>query len=195
VCRSAVSFRWLPPFGLGSVTRFDPAPWGVSPSQQPASSGPAHASSWRLAPDGVEGDYGAGAWERGAGGIPTAALRRDTTPLAAAMHPRAHPPLDRRVKRPPGRAGVGHAHVVERPPPLAGPGLPAVGPRALVALLTPPPVDGHPGAPPPRPRGLARQAHQPSAAAPPIMGAAEAVPRGRMESRLERTPRGACAGR
>src|SRR6516165_2197967 len=42
VCRSALYSPLLPPFGLGSVTVFDPAPLCASPSQKPACGFPAH---------------------------------------------------------------------------------------------------------------------------------------------------------
>jgi hypothetical protein len=45
VCRSALYSLFLPPFGSGSVTVFDPAPLCASPSQKPACGFPAQASS------------------------------------------------------------------------------------------------------------------------------------------------------
>ena len=51
VGRSALYSLLLPPFGLGSVTVFDPALLRASPSQKPACDFPAQASSARLSPD------------------------------------------------------------------------------------------------------------------------------------------------
>ena len=85
VWRSALCSPFLSPFGIESVTVCDRAPVEASPSQKPASGFPAQASSWSLAPDGVEWDQGAWAWERVSGFIPTEALPRETTPLAAAI--------------------------------------------------------------------------------------------------------------
>ena len=56
VCRSALCSPFLPPFGPGSVTVFDPALLCASPSQKPACGITAQASSYRPLPDGIELD-------------------------------------------------------------------------------------------------------------------------------------------
>jgi hypothetical protein len=70
VCRSALYSPLLPPFGLGSVTVFDPAPLKVSPSQKPAGGFPAQASSYSRSPNGIE-----------------ARLAMDSIPVVAACPP------------------------------------------------------------------------------------------------------------
>src|SRR5215470_14106326 len=84
VCRSALYSPFLPPFGPGSVTVFDPAPLCASPSQKPACGFPAQASSDGLSPDGIHGDDGTRSREGMPCSIAAKALPREAAPLTPA---------------------------------------------------------------------------------------------------------------
>jgi hypothetical protein len=87
VCRSALYSPLLSPFGLESVTVFDPAPLCASPSQKPACGFPAQASSTSSSPNGVHGDQRPGTWEWMSRGIAPETFPRKTAPLAAMIEP------------------------------------------------------------------------------------------------------------
>ena len=87
VCRSALCSRLLSPFGLESVTVFDPAPLCASPSQKPACGFPAQASSTSSSPHGVHGDQRPGTWEWMSRGIAPETFPCETAPLAAMIKP------------------------------------------------------------------------------------------------------------
>src|SRR5262249_48822346 len=87
VCRSALCSPLLSPFGLESVTVFDPAPLCASPSQKPACGFPAQASSDGLSPDGIHGDDGTRSREGMPCSIAAKALPREAAPLTPAIEP------------------------------------------------------------------------------------------------------------
>src|SRR5262244_1637329 len=98
VFRSAWCSPLLSPFGLESVTVFDPAPLCASPSQKPACGITAQASSCRPSPDGIELDQTSRPWEWMSGEIPTETLPRETTALATAIEPLEEQAVDRPLK-------------------------------------------------------------------------------------------------
>jgi hypothetical protein len=87
VCRSALCSRLLSPFGLESVTVFDPAPLCASPSQKPACGFPAQASSTGPSPNGIHGDQRSWTWKWMSRGIAPETFPRETAPLAAMIEP------------------------------------------------------------------------------------------------------------
>lgn len=133
VVRSAVYSRWLPPFGLGSVTVCDPALLCASPSQKPACGTPARASSHGHSPPRDEWHQATWPGERMALGVATEALPGATASVASAMEPREHHPLHGPLKAVPRRAVIGHAAIIEVPPHLAAHRLPEVGECVCVA--------------------------------------------------------------
>jgi hypothetical protein len=98
VFRAALCSPLLSPFGLESVTVFDPAPLCASPSQKPACGITAQASSCRPSPDGIELDRTSRPWERMPGEIPTETLPRETTALATTIQPLEEQAVDRPLK-------------------------------------------------------------------------------------------------
>src|SRR4029434_2592915 len=113
VCRSALYSPLLSPFGLESVTIFDPAPLCASPSQKPACGFPAQASSGGLSPDGIQGDDGTRLWEGMPCSIAAKTLPREAAPLAPAIEPLAQAVGHCPCKAVQGAAVVGHPKGVE----------------------------------------------------------------------------------
>jgi len=103
----------LPPFGVGSVTVFDPTLLSASPSQKPAGGFPAQASSVSLSPAGIELDQTTWPRERIPRPIARELLPGETAALAASIEPLEHQAMRGVFEAGERAAVVSHAKVIE----------------------------------------------------------------------------------